>query len=45
MNVIDEYRSKGYKTYIISNLPKDSYDYLVENFDFIQKMNGGIYSY
>lgn len=44
MELIEEYKDL-YDLYIVSNLPEDSYVYLKEHYSFIQKMNGGIYSY
>lgn len=45
MQIIKTYKEKGYHLFILSNIPEDSYLYLKNNFDFIQKMDGGIYSY
>lgn len=45
MNAIQELQKQGYDTYILSNIPKESYVYLKEHYDFIDWMKGGIYSY
>lgn len=39
------YKNKGYKTYILSNLPYDSYRYLQEHSHFMHHIDGGVYSY
>ena len=44
MKVIDKYKDK-YSLYIISDIPQDNYEYLSNTYDFISKVNGGIYSY
>ena len=35
----------NYSLYIISDIPQYNYDYLNEHYSFLQKVNGGIYSY
>lgn len=45
MQIIKTYKENGYHLFILSNIPEDSYLYLKNNFDFIQEMDGGIYSY
>ena len=44
MEAIEMYK-ESYNLYIISDIPQDNYVYLKNNYDFIQKMKGGIYSY
>lgn len=45
LDLIDTYQKKGYRVYILSNLPEDSYVYLKERYGFIDQVDGGIYSY
>ena len=45
LDLIRIYQKKGYKVFILSNLPEDSYIYLKEHYDFIYQVDGGIYSY
>ena len=45
LDLIRIYQKKGYKVFILSNLPEDSYIYLKEHYDFIDQVDGGIYSY
>ena len=35
----------NYSLYIISDIPQYNYDYLNKHYSFLQKVNGGIYSY
>lgn len=37
-------KQKGYGIYLCSNITKDTYDYIREEFDLIQKANGGVFS-
>lgn len=45
IDLIHIYQKKGYKVYILSNIPEDSYIYLKEHYNFIDQVDGGIYSY
>lgn len=45
IDLIHIYQKKGYKVYILSNIPEDSYIYLKEHYNFINQVDGGIYSY
>lgn len=45
IDLIGIYQKKGYKVFILSNIPEDSYVYLKEHYDFIDQVDGGIYSY
>lgn len=37
-------KEKGYSIYLCSNITKDTYDYIKDEFDLIQKANGGVFS-
>lgn len=44
MELIQKYKD-SYSIYILSNIPEDMYLYLWDHYDFLQQVNGGIYSY
>lgn len=41
---LKELKAKGMKIYILSNISKDTYEY-ISNFDFFNHVDGGVYSY
>jgi len=46
--VIEYYKSlkrKGYKIFLCSNITKDTYNYVKDNFEIIQRAYGGLFSY
>ena len=42
---ISSLKDKGYNLYILSNITKDSYEYVNETVDISKIFNGGVYSY
>ena len=42
---ISKLKNKGYKLYILSNITKDSYDYINGTIDISKIFDGGVYSY
>lgn len=41
---LKELKAQGMKIYILSNISKDTYEY-ISNFDFFKYVDGGVYSY
>ena len=44
-NYISKLKDKGYKLYILSNITKESYEYVNSTIDINNTFNGGVYSY
>ena len=44
-NNISKLKTKGYNLYILSNITKESYEYIKNTIDIDKIFNGGIYSY
>ena len=42
---ISKLKDKGYNLYILSNITKESYEYIINTIDIDKVFNGGIYSY
>ena len=42
---ISKLKDKGYNLYILSNITRDSYEYVNETIDISKIFNGGVYSY
>lgn len=45
LELVKELKENGYRTYILSNIPKDCYLWLKNNTELMKDMDGGIYSY
>ena len=45
IKIVHEVRSKGYKIYILSNMPKELHEELRALHDFFEVFNGQVYSY
>ena len=43
-NYLHELKTRGYRVYLLSNLSKESYDF-VKQYAFFQEIDGGVYSY
>lgn len=44
-NYISKLTDKGYNLYILSNIARESYEYIKNSIDIDKVFNGGIYSY
>lgn len=42
--LLSSYKARGYRVYLLSNLAKESYDY-ISAMDFFRRVDGGVYSY
>lgn len=42
---IDTFKQKGYSVYILSNLPKYNYEYLIQHVPFMKQVDGALYSF
>ena len=41
---LHELKARGYRVYMLSNLAKESYDY-IHRYDFFNELDGGVFSY
>lgn len=44
MDVIKKYKDR-YSLFILSNIPRDNYEYIYSHYDYMHEVKGGIYSY
>lgn len=45
IELMKQLKQEGYKIYILSNIPEDSYRYFIEHDNIFANVDGGIYSY
>lgn len=45
IQLMKQLKEEGYKIYILSNIPEDSYQYFIEHNNIFADVDGGIYSY